>query len=166
MAKIIRKKGVTHFTQLQLFGSEEKIGNETIRIILRDNNGDILLATGTTVPTANTSDYAKGCLFIETDAAGGARGLYENRGTNTACSFYKVGMSYKAVDVTVAGGDTTGSSAADSELVGGVILGIYPTGNQDQFVDNVVLNADGSISVTLGAAATADNTFKVVALRL
>jgi len=77
----------------------------------------------------------------------------------------KAKLGYKVVTVTVASGATSGSSAADSELVGGEILGIYPAGNQDQFVDNVTLNSDGSITVTLAAAATDDNTFKVVVLK-
>ena len=74
-------------------------------------------------------------------------------------------LGYKVVTVTVAAGATSGSSAADSEIAGGEILGVYPAGNQDQFVDNVVLNTDGSITVTLAAAATNDNTFKVVVLK-
>jgi len=74
-------------------------------------------------------------------------------------------VRFKTVSVTVSATNTSGSSPADPDLVGGEILGIYPTGNQDQFVDNVVLNADGSVTVTLGTAATNDNTFKVVVLR-
>lgn len=74
-------------------------------------------------------------------------------------------IGYKAVDITVSAAATSGSSAADSELVGGEIIGIYPTGNQDQLIDNVVLNADGSVTITLAAAATADNTFRVVVLK-
>lgn len=74
-------------------------------------------------------------------------------------------LSYKSVAVTVAAAATNGSSAADADLVGGEILGYYPTGNQDQLADSVVLNADGSITVTLAAAATANNTFKAAVLR-
>jgi len=74
-------------------------------------------------------------------------------------------LAYKVVQVTVASGATSGSSSADSELVGGEIIGIYPAGNQDQFIDNVTLNDDGSITVTLAAAATDDNVFKVVVLK-
>lgn len=77
----------------------------------------------------------------------------------------KAKIGYKVVAVTVAAAATSGSSAADPELVGGEIIGIYPTGNQDQFVDNVVLNADGSVTVTLAAAATAANTFNVIVLK-
>jgi hypothetical protein len=74
----------------------------------------------------------------------------------------KAKMGLKVVAVTVAAGATSGSSAADAELAGGEILGYYPTGNQDQLVDSVVLGADGSVTVTLAAGATADNTFNVV----
>jgi len=77
----------------------------------------------------------------------------------------KVELGYKVVSITVAAAATSGSSAADPELVGGEILGYYPTGNQDQLVDNVALAADGSITITLAAAATADNTFNVVVLK-
>jgi len=77
----------------------------------------------------------------------------------------KADIGYKVVAVTVAAAATSGSSAADTELVGGEIVGIYPTGNQDQLVDNVVVGADGSVTVTLAAAATADNTFNVVVLK-
>lgn len=77
----------------------------------------------------------------------------------------KTKIGYTAVAVTVALGAATGSSGADAALVGGEIAGIYPTGNQDQFVDNVVLNGDGSVTVTLAANATANNTFNVVVIK-
>ena len=68
----------------------------------------------------------------------------------------------KTVTVTVAAGNTSGSSSADPDLIGGTILGYYPAGNQDQFVSVVELGSDGKVTVTLAAAATEDNTFKVV----
>jgi len=74
----------------------------------------------------------------------------------------KAKIGYKVVAVTVAAGGTSGSSAADTELVGGEIIGLLPSGNQDQLVDNIVLGTDGSVTITLGAAATADNTFNVI----
>jgi len=74
----------------------------------------------------------------------------------------KAKLGYKSVAVSVAATATSGSSAADADLVGGEILGYYSAGNQDQMVDSVVLNGDGSVTVTLAAAATAENTFKVV----
>jgi len=58
--------------------------------LLTDGNGDILLATGTTVPTDTTTGYAKGCLFIDTDVGTGTTGLYCNKGTNTSCVFTAV----------------------------------------------------------------------------
>ena len=67
----------------------------------------------------------------------------------------------KTVVITVAAGATSGSAAADATLIGGTVIGIVPAGNQDQFVDNVAINGTGVTTVTLAAAATAINTFKV-----
>lgn len=61
-----------------------------VTTLIQDSNGDILLATGTTVPTDTTTGYAKGCLFIDTDVATGTTGLNCNKGTNTSCVFTAV----------------------------------------------------------------------------
>jgi hypothetical protein len=71
----------------------------------------------------------------------------------------------KEVAITVLAAAATGTNTADVELIGGKIVGIVPTGNQDQFVDNVELSAAGLVTVTLAANATADNTFNVVVAR-
>lgn len=74
-------------------------------------------------------------------------------------------LAIKAVTVTVAAAGTAGSSAADPDLAGGMLIGCTPAGNQDQLLDNAVLNGDGSITATLAVAATAINTFRCTALR-
>jgi len=71
----------------------------------------------------------------------------------------------KEVSVSVANTQTVGSSAADVELQGGFIIGYHPASNQDQHIDNMVLNADGSVTITLAAAATATNYFTVIVIR-
>lgn len=58
-----------------------------IRVMIRDRDGDIVRATGTDVPADDTSGYAKGCLFIDTNVDAGTTGLYVNVGTNTAANF-------------------------------------------------------------------------------
>lgn len=70
------------------------------------------------------------------------------------------------VAITINAGSSTGSSTANRFLVGGTIIACVPTGNNDQFVDNVVLNSDGSVTVTLAANATATNSFSVKVRRL
>jgi hypothetical protein len=93
--------------------------------------------------------------------------IIDHSGTTTigAGKVKKTKVAYKSVAVTVLADATSGSSSDDADLVGGEILGIYPTSNQDQLVDSVAIDGNGAITVTLGAAATADNTFKVVVLR-
>lgn len=83
----------------------------------------------------------------------------------TELTVQKLKGAVTTVAINVAATATSGSSAADASMKGAVILGVYPAGNQDQLVDNVVLNADGSITITLAAAATAQNNFKVTALK-
>jgi hypothetical protein len=63
----------------------EKTGS--ITVYLRDENGDILFASGTTLPSNSTTGYAKGCVFIDTDVAGGTGSFNLNKGTKTSCTF-------------------------------------------------------------------------------
>ena len=80
----------TNYTVVQVDGESTKQGAETIIVLLRDPNGDIIYAQGLTVPTDATTGYAKGCLFVETDVATGTTGLNCNKGTNTSCQFTAV----------------------------------------------------------------------------
>jgi hypothetical protein len=70
-------------------------------------------------------------------------------------------LSYEVVAVTVTALGTTGTGTVTA---GSIILGCYPTSNQDQFIDSVVVS-ETTVTVTLAAAATADNVFNVVLLK-
>jgi hypothetical protein len=59
--------------------------------------------------------------------------------------------------VTVLAGQTSGTAAVTS---GSTVLGCYPAGNQDEFVDNVATSGT-TLTVTLAAAATANNVIAV-----
>jgi hypothetical protein len=59
----------------------------TVKALIYDEDGDILLATGTSVPDDAVAGFAKGCLFIDTDVAAGTTGLYVNVGTTAAANF-------------------------------------------------------------------------------
>lgn len=73
-----------------------------------------------------------------------------------------VPTNLKTVTVTVNAAATSGTATVKA---GAKILGILPAGNQDQFVDNVALSGT-TLTVTLGAAATAANIFKVTVLEV
>lgn len=64
------------------------------------------------------------------------------------------------VSVSVSAGQPSGTATV---VAGSTVLGIYPTGNQDQFVDNVAISST-TLTVTLAANATATNTFKIPVL--
>lgn len=75
----------------KLSGKDETVDGETIHVLAYDGSDKVLIATGTSVPTADKAGYAKGCLFIKTDAADGTKGLYENQGTTSAADFNLIG---------------------------------------------------------------------------
>jgi hypothetical protein len=70
---------------VKLAGEKRVISSTTVQVLEYDKSGKILRATGTTVPTG--AGYAKGCIFIKTDAATGLTGIYQNIGTTSAASF-------------------------------------------------------------------------------
>lgn len=78
-----------------------------------------------------------------------------------AAAVTKSKVSYEVIAVTVATGETVGTGTV---VAGGQILWIYPVSNQDQFIDSVAI-ATTVLTVTLAAAATADNVFNVVVLK-
>jgi len=58
-----------------------------IKVLIYDGDRNVLHATGTDVPADDTSGYAKGCLFVDTDVAAATTGLYVNIGTTAECDF-------------------------------------------------------------------------------
>lgn len=62
--------------------------------------------------------------------------------------------------VTITAGNPSGTATV---VASSIILGAYPAGNQDQFIDNVAI-ATTTLTVTLAANATANNVIKVVVL--
>jgi hypothetical protein len=74
---------------IKLGGKSEKINSISVRVLEYDIDGNVLRCSGTTVPTG--AGYAKGALFIKTDAASGTKALYENQGTTSAASFNLIG---------------------------------------------------------------------------
>jgi len=69
---------------------------------------------------------------------------------------------FTEVEVTIALGATSGSSAADPTLIGGKILVCYPKSGNDKPVVSYVLNGDGSVTVTVAAAESAEAKFQVM----
>ena len=65
------------------------------------------------------------------------------------------------VEVTIALGEASGSSAAEPAFEGGAIFSCFPKSGNDQPVASVVLNGDGSVTVTVSAVETAEAKFAV-----
>jgi hypothetical protein len=65
----------------------ETLGGQTVKVLIKDGAGMALLVTGTTIIADGQAGFAKGCLFIDTDVAGGTSGLYVNVGTTASANF-------------------------------------------------------------------------------
>lgn len=70
-------------------------------------------------------------------------------------------LDTEEVAVTVSAGNPSGTGTCTS---GSIIIGFRPSGNNDQFVDNIAVSGT-TVTVTLAANATADNTFVVILLK-
>ena len=107
-----------------------------VTVLLRDDNGDVLLCSGTTAPGAEDG-FAKGCLFIKTDAGSGVKGVYENIGTSSSASFNLMG-DITAGEISLTDGDIlvgNGSNVAAAVTMSG-----------DATLDNT-----GALTVAAGA---------------
>ncbi len=77
------------------FGAQQPL------VFLKNDAGHALLIANNVVPTPGVAGYAKGCIFIKTDALTTVRALYENVGTTASCSFIVVGRPRTAdIDLT------------------------------------------------------------------
>lgn len=69
---------------VKLSGEKRVINGVTIKVLEYDHNGHVIKCSGTSVPTG--AGYAKGCLFIKTDASANIL-LYVNEGSTTSANF-------------------------------------------------------------------------------
>lgn len=152
---------------MKIFNREIKLSGTvkgTIRVLERDKDGKILLATGTSVPTG--AGYSKGAVFIKTDAATAVVGSYENIGTTAAASFVKPSHRVIAAgQLTTAGGD-----AAETVSITGVVAGDFVVACiQDNGTNNVTLLqsacGSGKVDFTLSADPGTDTKINYVVLR-
>ena len=70
-------------------------------------------------------------------------------------------LDTEIVAVTVSAGGATGTGTVTA---GSLVIGWRATGNQDQFIDNIAVSGT-TLTITLAANATADNTFSVILLK-
>ena len=118
-----------------------------VKVLSTDSSGDILFATGTTVPTNNESGYAKGCLFIDTDVGAGSTGIYENVGTTTDCNFDTIGSGGGGVTAFTGLSDVPNSYSG----AGDKIVKVNSGATALEFVavsGDVAMNTAGVMTVT------------------
>ena len=106
--------------------------------------------------TTGTSDIADDSITTAM-----IQNLAVTEGKLAANAVAQAKLKYEVVNVNVSAGQTQGTGTCTS---GSIIIGFYPAGNVDQFVDSISVSGT-TITVTLGAAATAQNNFTIVLLK-
>jgi len=141
---------------IKIGGHERLINDVTVQVLEYDGDSKILLCTGVTVPTADSSGFAKGCLFIKTDAADGTKGLYENQGTTSASDFNLVG-AVAVGEITLAQGSTLIGNASgvgvaiDLKGDGKILVGNGTTATSVAVSGDVTLSNAGVVTIGAGA---------------
>jgi len=139
---------------VKLSGSKIVINSITIQVLEYNLDGDVLLCTGTTAPTADSSGYAKGCLFIKTDAADGTKGLYENIGIKTASDFNLIG-DIAASEIGLAegsvlvGNSSTVAAALAAETDRQILIGNGTTVVSVAVSGAISISNAGAVAITL-----------------
>lgn len=82
-----RSSNFTVYTAVQYSGHTSSINSQTVVPYVADQNGDLLLVTGTALVTDGGTGFAKGCQFILTNATTGSPCVYLNKGSSTSCTF-------------------------------------------------------------------------------
>ena len=138
---------------VRIDGNDVTIDGADIEIILEDGEEKILMARGTTVPSADAG-FAKGCIFIKTDAGNGVKALYENQGTVSSCDFNKIG-------------DITSAEIADGAITKAKLaLGISPVLYTDRLVSNAEIKALRATPIELVPATEAGAGFAIVPIAI
>lgn len=69
--------------------TQMKLPTVAEQALLKLDDGNVLVAYGTTVPSDATAGYSPACLFLHIDG-GDATALYVNKGTAASCDFNAV----------------------------------------------------------------------------
>jgi hypothetical protein len=109
----IGSNGQTGFDALRLDGVSQVVGTPSVTVLMTDSDENVLMARGTTVPTDTDAGYAKGCLFVDSNASAGSV-LYMNEGSASSADFNIVESGGTLITAVTAGAGLTGGGAAGS----------------------------------------------------
>ena len=120
--------------ELLVGGKEYKIGSSRVRVLERDNEKNIILASGSSLPADGEKGYAIGCLFLYKSGSKSSM-VYINEGDTSSCDFNPISTSAGVLIKD----ETSASSGASAVPVTSAIHEITTTGTGD-----ALTLADGS----------------------
>lgn len=140
---------------LRARGLSQIPGTTVVTTILQDNNGRPLLCMGINIPSDGETGFAKGCVFIKTDAGAGVAANYENVGTITSCNFDLMDLATGGVTTFLGLSDTPANYTDDANKIVKVNTGetalefVTPSGD-------VTMGATGVFAIGTGVIIDAD----------
>lgn len=123
--------------------------------LIRKPGVGITLAAGTTVPTDGTTDYAPGCIFLDTDAAISAQ-VFINTGTATSSAFKAIsGVDISSLAATAAEINRN-NQASTREVLAGATLTL-----SQALHDGKTIAMPAVCAITLPASTGSGSRFKL-----
>jgi hypothetical protein len=125
--------------QLYMVGISTDVSTtDTVLVLARNAAGDIILCSGSTIPTAGDSGFAIGCIFVKSNT--GTIYLNGGAGTATSCAFALLGSA-------VAPGAITATELASNAVAAVKILAGAVTPVKMGVLTKVTEATDGGITV-------------------
>jgi hypothetical protein len=139
-------------SQTKILGATATINSQSIIVLERDSAGHVTRCKGIVSVTAGGAGYAKGCIYIKTNATG--EGFFRNVGSTSSCDFEAI----NTVDPVAVALENWKILIGDSENVG---AGKEVTGDITITTEGVTAIGAGTVTPAMTAqtearTATAD----------
>lgn len=135
---------------------------------MQNGSFDTMIASGNTVPTDGSANYAKGGLFFDRNVATGISGVYVNNGTADSCQFINIGGQVVSVDsqtaIAISGTTTVYTTVPTTGVITGIQfasttgIATSSTNYYNFAITNLGLAGAGTLTVLNSGSCTTKGT--------
>lgn len=117
-----KKRGATPIKAVDV-GYTETVDSTAVSVLAKDTDGNVTRAEGETVPSDAETGYAKGCMFVDTNAGTGSV-FWINEGDETSADFNVAADAISQDDLTGGTGTATAVST-DAGATANPFIDVY-----------------------------------------